>query len=58
MSNNHPDAQFFPHATGLAETLVREHEKEEPLKLYAGWFWYANSLPPSLNSLLVSLVYF
>lgn len=46
MTNNHPDAQIFPHATGEAEKIVKEHEKEEPLIFYAGWFWYANS-PPS-----------
>ncbi|KAL3427566.1 Glutathione S-transferase omega-1 [Phlyctema vagabunda] len=33
-----PDAQLFPHATGAAEKMVKEHEKEEPLKLYSGWF--------------------
>jgi glutathione S-transferase len=32
------DAKLFPHATGAAEQMVREHEKEEPLKLYSGWF--------------------
>jgi glutathione S-transferase len=35
---NHPDAKLFPHATGAAEQMVKEHEKEEPLKLYSGWF--------------------
>jgi len=34
----HPDAKLFPRATGGAEQMVKEHEKEEPLKLYSGWF--------------------
>jgi glutathione S-transferase len=38
MGNNHPDAKLFPQATGAAEQMVKEHEKEETLKLYSGWF--------------------
>jgi len=38
MANHHPDAQLFPHATGAAEAMVKAHQKEEPLKLYSGWF--------------------
>jgi len=38
MANDHPDAKLFPHATGAAEQMVKEHQKEEPLKLYSGWF--------------------
>lgn len=39
MSNkSHPDADLFPHATGLAQKTVEEHKAEQPLKLYAGWF--------------------
>jgi hypothetical protein len=39
MSNkSHPDADLFPHATGLAQKTVEEHQAEQPLKLYAGWF--------------------
>jgi len=38
MGNDHPDAQLFPHATGAAEAMVKAHQKEEPLKLYSGWF--------------------
>jgi hypothetical protein len=34
----YPDAQIFPHATGVAEGTVAKHQKEENLKLYAGWF--------------------
>lgn len=33
-----PDADIFPHATGAAEPTVSQHQKEESLKLYAGWF--------------------
>jgi hypothetical protein len=35
---SHPDADLFPHATGLAQKTVEEHQAEQPLKLYAGWF--------------------
>ncbi|KAJ5038945.1 uncharacterized protein L3040_006619 [Drepanopeziza brunnea f. sp. 'multigermtubi'] len=38
MAQDHPDSQLFPHATGAAAQMVKEHEKEEPLKLYSGWF--------------------
>ncbi|KAF5875883.1 putative glutathione transferase omega-1 protein [Botrytis fragariae] len=38
MSALHPDANLFPHATGLAAEMVKQHSKEEPVKLYAGWF--------------------
>ena len=39
MGKDHPpDAQLFPHATGAAEQMVKAHQKEEPLKLYSGWF--------------------
>ncbi|EDN96619.1 hypothetical protein SS1G_01545 [Sclerotinia sclerotiorum 1980 UF-70] len=38
MTNSHPDADLFPHATGFAAQMVEEHSKEEPVKLYAGWF--------------------
>ncbi|KAL2066532.1 hypothetical protein VTL71DRAFT_2603 [Oculimacula yallundae] len=38
MGNDHPDSKLFPHATGAAAQMVKEHEKEEPLKLYSGWF--------------------
>jgi len=39
MSNkSHPDADLFPHATGLAQKTVEDHQAEQPLKLYAGWF--------------------
>jgi len=35
---SHPDAELYPEATGLAAKLVQAHQKEEPLKLYSGWF--------------------
>ncbi|KAM0130956.1 hypothetical protein ACHAQE_005247 [Botrytis cinerea] len=38
MSAVHPDANLFPHATGLAAEMVKQYSKEEPVKLYAGWF--------------------
>ncbi|TGO63678.1 hypothetical protein BCON_0011g00180 [Botryotinia convoluta] len=38
MSALHPDANLFPHATGAAAEMVKQHSKEEPVKLYAGWF--------------------
>ncbi|KAH7413282.1 glutathione transferase omega-1 [Cadophora sp. MPI-SDFR-AT-0126] len=38
MGKDHPDSKLFPHATGAAAKMVKEHEKEESLKLYAGWF--------------------
>ncbi|CAG8054647.1 unnamed protein product [Penicillium olsonii] len=34
----HPDADLYPEASGLAKTLVDQHQSEQPLKLYAGWF--------------------
>jgi len=38
MGQDHPDSKLFPHATGAAEKMVQEHQKEEALKLYSGWF--------------------
>ncbi|PBP28054.1 glutathione transferase omega-1 [Diplocarpon rosae] len=38
MGQDHPDSKLFPHATGAAALMVKEHEKEDPLKLYSGWF--------------------
>lgn len=38
MAPGHPDAQLHPVATGAAKQVVDAHQKEEPLKLYAGWF--------------------
>lgn len=35
---SHPDAELHPEATGLAAKIVQEHQKEESLKLYSGWF--------------------
>lgn len=34
----HPDSDLHPKATGPAWNIVQEHQKEEPLKLYSGWF--------------------
>ncbi|KAJ5216925.1 hypothetical protein N7468_009933 [Penicillium chermesinum] len=34
----HPDADLHPEATGAAKSLVDQHQAEQPLKLYAGWF--------------------
>jgi glutathione S-transferase len=36
--SSHPDRNLHPVATGPAANIVAAHEKEEPLKLYAGWF--------------------
>lgn len=33
-----PDANIHPTATGRAKELVDKHSKEQPLKLYSGWF--------------------
>ncbi|KAF2219414.1 glutathione transferase omega-1 [Elsinoe ampelina] len=33
-----PDADLHPVATGLAKKIVDEHQAEQDLKLYAGWF--------------------
>jgi len=38
MSSSHPDADLHPHATGPAAKIVAAHTKDEPLKLYSGWF--------------------
>jgi len=38
MGQDHPDSKLFPHATGAAAKMVEEHQKEESLKLYSGWF--------------------
>ncbi|KAK5126434.1 hypothetical protein LTR85_010670 [Meristemomyces frigidus] len=35
---DHPDSNLFPRATGLAQNIVDEHQAEQPLKLYSGWF--------------------
>ena len=34
----HPDSNLYPEASGLAKALVDQHQAEQPLKLYAGWF--------------------
>jgi len=34
----HPDSDLYPQATGPAWKIVEAHQKEEPLKLYSGWF--------------------
>lgn len=34
----HPDSDLYPQATGPAWKIVEVHQKEEPLKLYSGWF--------------------
>ncbi|KAF7196199.1 Glutathione S-transferase omega-1 [Pseudocercospora fuligena] len=36
--SSHPDADLHPVATGPAKSIVDAHQKEEPLKLYSGWF--------------------
>lgn len=36
--SSHPDADLHPTATGAAAATVSAHQKEAPLKLYAGWF--------------------
>ncbi|OJK03257.1 hypothetical protein ASPACDRAFT_1896817 [Aspergillus aculeatus ATCC 16872] len=33
-----PDADIHPEATGPAKALVANHQAEQPLKFYAGWF--------------------
>lgn len=38
MPSSHPDADLHPEATGPAAAIVKAHAKEEPLKLYSGWF--------------------
>lgn len=38
MGQDHPDAQLYPHATGLAAETVAKHLNDVPLKLYSGWF--------------------
>jgi len=35
---SHPDSDLHPVATGPARKIVDAHQKEEPLKLYSGWF--------------------
>ncbi|EMD00209.1 hypothetical protein BAUCODRAFT_21851 [Baudoinia panamericana UAMH 10762] len=35
---DHPDSNLFPHATGPAKAIVDNHQAEQPLKLYSGWF--------------------
>ncbi|KAL9618480.1 MAG: hypothetical protein Q9160_006799 [Pyrenula sp. 1 TL-2023] len=35
---SHPDSHLHPVATGQAAQLVERHAKEDPLKLYSGWF--------------------
>ncbi|KAH8704200.1 glutathione S-transferase [Talaromyces proteolyticus] len=34
----HPDADLYPTATGPAKDLVDQHQTEQSVKLYAGWF--------------------
>ncbi|KAJ5513030.1 Glutathione S-transferase/chloride channel C-terminal [Penicillium fimorum] len=35
----HPDSNLYPEASGPAKALVYQHRAEQPLKLYAGWFY-------------------
>jgi glutathione S-transferase len=37
-STAHPDSDIHPHATGAAARIVAEHQKDEPITLYSGWF--------------------
>ncbi|CZT15385.1 probable glutathione transferase omega-1 [Ramularia collo-cygni] len=36
--SSHPDADLHPVATGPAKSIVDDHQAEQPLKLYSGWF--------------------
>nr|OQO27917.1 hypothetical protein B0A51_06416 [Rachicladosporium sp. CCFEE 5018] len=36
--SSHPDANLHPVATGSAKAVVDYHQREQPLKLYSGWF--------------------
>ncbi|PSN62576.1 glutathione transferase omega-1 [Corynespora cassiicola Philippines] len=38
MGKDHPDADIYPEATGLAAATVKAHAAEQGLKLYSGWF--------------------
>jgi hypothetical protein len=38
MGSSHPDAELHPVATGTAAEVVAQHQKEEDLKFYSGWF--------------------
>lgn len=38
MGKDHPDADLYPEATGLASATVKAHSAEHSLKLYSGWF--------------------
>ncbi|KAF2702669.1 glutathione transferase omega-1 [Pleomassaria siparia CBS 279.74] len=38
MGKDHPDADVYPEATGLALDTVKAHLAESDLKLYSGWF--------------------
>ena len=33
-----PDAELYPHATGLAKATADKHSEPQDLKLYSGWF--------------------
>jgi glutathione S-transferase len=33
-----PDADIYPSATGKAADIVDQHQKDEPITLYSGWF--------------------
>ncbi|CZS88586.1 related to glutathione transferase omega-1 [Rhynchosporium agropyri] len=49
MGNDHPDSKLFPHATGAAAQMVKEHEGEEPLKLFSGWVRSSTPLASDLH---------
>jgi len=38
MGSSHPDSDIYPEATGPAARIVAEHQKDEPITLYSGWF--------------------
>ena len=45
MGQDHPDAGVFPSATGPAGKMVKEHQADEPLKLYSGWVFFCVQSP-------------
>lgn len=38
MGGQHPDGELHPVATGKAAEIVAQHQKEQDIKLYSGWF--------------------
>lgn len=48
MGVEHPDAALHPEATGAAADVVSQHQDEQDIKFYSGWFCpYGSAVDPA-----------